>query len=342
MNDILIMFPSLGAYFVATLITSFLGGYLVSPLLRRINAVDIPNDRSSHSRPVLRGGGVAIVGAITLAAVALQVEERSFVLDAILTGALCIAAVSFTDDLRSLSAGLRFGCQSIVAIAVLWSIFRGASATPLAAFYYCCGFLAITGYTNAFNFMDGINGIAAGQAFVTASGTCLCYHLAGGAWDDFSSAFSVIIAGAAAGFVPHNFPRARLFMGDVGSATLGMLLSSTCVWMVTRIGPSLVPWLLALHMNFILDTGFTLARRVMRGEKWYSAHREHFYQRMVRANFSHACVTGWEMGLQVLVLAMCVSGIVHGVPGILVLVAVLIVWILFFSFAEYQFKRAAA
>ena len=98
-------------------------------------------------------------------------------------------------------------------------------------------------------------------------------------------------------------------MGDVGSAPLGFLLAFLALWAAKEHGWWLLIPLALLHANFVLDTGITFVRRVLRGEKWYDAHREHFYQRLIRSGKSHAFVTGCEMGLQLLVLGLILSPI---------------------------------
>jgi UDP-N-acetylmuramyl pentapeptide phosphotransferase/UDP-N-acetylglucosamine-1-phosphate transferase len=151
---------------------------------------------------------------------------------------------------------------------------------------------------------------------------------------------SLVIAGACAGFLPHNFPRARMFMGDVGSAPLGFLLAALVVWIARDYGWWLLIPLGLLHANFVLDTGLTLARRVLRGERWYEAHREHFYQRLIRAGKSHPFVTGLEMALQGVVLGLMVLYLHASVPARVGLIAVVIlVWLAFFAYCERLFRR---
>jgi hypothetical protein len=169
--------------------------------------------------------------------------------------------------------------------------------------------------------------------------------LAGVASGDFTSPpvlLSFALAGAALGFLPHNFPNARMFMGDVGSAPLGFLLGVLVVWLANSAGAWLIIPLALLHANFVLDTAITLIRRIGRGDQWYQAHREHFYQRLVRSGKSHAFVTGWELGLQGLVLALMLLYLQAGVPVRVVLIGVVIlIWLGFFVICEISFRRAA-
>jgi UDP-N-acetylmuramyl pentapeptide phosphotransferase/UDP-N-acetylglucosamine-1-phosphate transferase len=202
------------------------------------------------------------------------------------------------------------------------------------------GFLWIVGYTNAFNFMDGINGLAAGQAVVTGFGMALLGGMAPNGYHSTPVLWSVAIASAALGFLPHNFPQARMFMGDVGSAPLGFWLAVLVLWLAMNAGAWLLVPLVLLHANFVLDTGITLLRRMMRGERWYAAHREHFYQRLVRSGKSHTFVTSLEMALQGVVLGLMVLYLHASAPVRVGLIALIIlVWLAFFVFCEISFRR---
>jgi UDP-N-acetylmuramyl pentapeptide phosphotransferase/UDP-N-acetylglucosamine-1-phosphate transferase len=318
-------------WFIAAACGSWTAGFFAFRLLNAWNVVDRPNQRSSHERPTARGGGIGIMlmilGMGVVALASCEAGTGTFTL--LLAAALILSIVSFIDDRKSLPARVRFGCQAIIAIAVLVAFFAPTGALPgvpgipdwaPAMIAIPLAFLWLTGYTNAFNFMDGINGIAAGQALVTAAGIGL---IAGIVSDNFSSApvlLAWIIAGAAAGFLPHNFPRARMFMGDVGSVPLGFLLAALTLWISRDQGWWLLLPLALLHANYVFDTGFTLMRRVFRGEKWYEAHKEHFYQRLVRAGKSHTLVTTWEMALQLVVLLLMVAYVYAGSVGRLGLV----------------------
>lgn len=323
--------------------------YPVRVALIRWNIIDRPNQRSSHSRPTARGGGIAII--FVLLALAGGSGLRMGQLPAVnelLAAAAVLAAVSFADDLRSLPASVRFGCHALAAVAILAALGwphlelglspQGTLALP-AVLGLGLAFVWIAGYTNAFNFMDGINGIAAGQAAITGLGMAL---LAGVALRGFSSPpvlLSLIVAGAALGFLPLNFPRARMFMGDVGSAPLGFLLAALTLWLAKTAGWWLLLPLALLHTNFVLDTGITLVRRIAKGERWYEAHREHFYQKLVRSGRSHVFVTGVEMCLQGVVLALMVLYLfVPGVVRLALVCVVLVIWGAFFLYCERCFQ----
>ena len=269
----------------------------------RRQILDIPNDRSSHQQPVPRGGGLAIV-TVTLVGTALFVfvQETSLlsVFFAYLCGALLIVAVSWVDDVRSLPTGMRFCAHTASALLAVWvfgpwktveipvsgELFLGMLAVPITLLW-------IVGLTNAYNFMDGIDGIAAGQAVVAALGWTALGWLTG---QYFLSALGLFLAASSLGFLGHNWSPARIFMGDVGSAFLGYSFA-----ILPPMGSFLLggprsqaqfPTIGLLFVwPFVFDTSFTILRRLARGERVYTAHRSHLYQRLVIAGYSHRFVT---------------------------------------------------
>ncbi len=132
-------------------------------------------------------------------------------------------------------------------------------------------------------------------------------------------------------------------MDDVSSAPLGFLLAALALWTAASYGGWLLLPLGLLHANFVLDTAVTLIRRIARGERWYAPHREHFYQRLVRAGKSHSWVTGWEAGLQVLALLLLLASLQAAllVQAFLYL-SVVLLWLGFFAYAEVVFRRSQA
>jgi Fuc2NAc and GlcNAc transferase len=330
-------------------VATYLLGFPVAKILARLGAVDKPNARSSHLKPVVRGGGMAMAGGALLL-VFCGFPLPWGVTSVMLSAALGIGVVSFYDDIKSVGATIRFGCHSVAAIAALvalnisslkFGVGSGGFPLPIVALLWLLGFLWIVGYTNAFNFMDGINGLAAGQAIVTGFGMALLGSLALRGYDRAPVLWCVAIASAALGFLPHNFPQARMFMGDVGSAPLGFCLAMLALWLAMAAGAWLLVPLALLHANFVLDTGITLLRRMLRGERWYDAHREHFYQRLIRSGKSHPFVTGLEMALQAVVLGLTVLYLHASNPvrmGLVVLV--ILIWLVFFGYCERSFRRS--
>jgi len=254
---------------------------------------------------------------------------------------MALAVVSFWDDRKPLPwrvrLGTHFGAAMMMVIALLRSEF---SAMPiLTVLGSLLVLLWFAGYANVFNFMDGINGLAAGQAVVTAIGTALVGVAAGLPAGHPAIVLAAVLAGAAGGFLPYNFPRARMFMGDVSSVPLGFMLAVLAVWVSRDAGWWLIVPLVLLHTNFWLDSGITIIRRMLRREVLHQAHREHFFQRLIRAGWSHRAVTGWEIGLQVLTLGVVLVGLPIGPRSVNWMVpAVSVIWLAFFGFCEREFR----
>jgi len=136
-------------------------------------------------------------------------------------------------------------------------------------------FVATLVLTNVWNFMDGINGLAASQALLAAVGLA---WMAGGAW----GLLALALAASCAGFLPFNFPRARIFMGDVGSGAIGFALGALCAVAGARVGEKFALVLLPVSV-FLVDSSLTLLRRLLRGERWWTPHTQHAYQAWSRA-----------------------------------------------------------
>ena len=265
--------------------------------LVRVRAIDIPNERSSHETPTPRGGGLAIVG-VTIGGVfaAKLLRLAPLPLHALtwyLAGGAVLAAVSWLDDLRPMSAKVRLAVHGVVAgVAVLTIGYWNGLEVPMAGRIEIGGIglllslVWVVGLTNAYNFMDGIDGIAAGQAVVGGVAWSIMGHCCGETQVMF---LGLLIASSSLGFLAHNWPPARIFMGDVGSAFLGF--SFAVLALIRAPGnPRLASTGVLLMWPFILDTSFTFLRRLLRGENVFAAHRSHLYQRLVIAGYSHQFV----------------------------------------------------
>lgn len=252
-----------------------LGLLLRSGLAWRL-ATDIPNERSLHVRPTPRVGGWGVVSVSVLAIVLLAPS-----LWLIAAGAAFLAAVSQTDDRRGLPARIRFAAH-LVAVAALIVVDPAPGPWWLLA---VVGFLMLW-LVNLYNFMDGSDGLAGGMALFGFGGYAVA-ALAGPHPTLELGFAAAAIAGAAAGFLLFNFHPARIFLGDAGSIPVGFLAGALGYW-GWRAGTWPI-WLPALLFSpFIGDASVTLIRRLLRGEKFWQAHREHYYQRMVRLGIGHA------------------------------------------------------
>ena len=284
----------LAATALAAAAITWLVAFLVGEWARRRRILDVPNARSSHVQPTPRLGGIGIVCGVVAAllvplARALPIEAGR--LPFVMGLALAVAAASLLDDLRGLPARLRLVLQAIAALVTVWQldvVGRAAAAGVDPALAWTFGALAvlwIVAFVNAFNFMDGIDGIAAGQALIAGVGWIVVGAAAG---DSVVVRLAASLAGASAGFLLLNWSPARLFMGDVGSAFLGYLLATLPLAAADPLplaGPALL-----LVWPFLFDTAFTLVRRARRGEDLLQAHRSHLYQRLTQTGLTHAPV----------------------------------------------------
>jgi UDP-N-acetylmuramyl pentapeptide phosphotransferase/UDP-N-acetylglucosamine-1-phosphate transferase len=330
----------------AALLSYFLG-FAVCRVLRCTNLVDRPNDRSSHDVPTLRGGGIGIMLAIWTGYLVVDHGFGPSLASTVLLGSFILAVLSFFDDRYSLAWSTRIAFQLLVTIGVVVAFCLTMPAMVAPTFWIFAPLLVlwIAGYANAFNFMDGINGLAGFQAVLSGMGAALIALRAGLAPSHPAVVLNVLLAGGAAGFLPHNFPSARMFMGDVGSVPLGFLLAVVAIWIAAAGGwPLLIP-LGCLHANYILDTGITLVRRLRRGAVVYQAHREHFYQRAVRAGKSHTTVTLSEVILEAAVgtVAIWAAGRTDSWPALVGAPAFALgCWGAFFLWCERVFRCGPA
>jgi Fuc2NAc and GlcNAc transferase len=280
----------IGVFVSALLITRF-----VLRLAVRFGLVDRPSSRSSHSEPTPRGGGLAIVVAFYLALLMLYLAGvlGGRVAAALTSGGSAIAIVGFIDDRGSLPVRIRFlvhvgaAVAAVIFIGVPSDLFGGIFAQNRWAVGAIC-VVAIVWATNLFNFMDGIDGIAALEAvfFASASAGLNSY------FDGNTGLTSVLlcVASASLGFLVWNWPPARIFMGDVGSGFLGFALAS-CVLAMSWGRPAAIVSSLILGGVFVVDASLTLLRRIARGDRWFEAHRMHAYQHLAQRWRGHRTVT---------------------------------------------------
>lgn len=284
--------------------------------------LDVPNERSSHSVPTPRGGGLAIaftaLGGIIFAAVLHWIDWN--LATALVGGGAMIAAIGWIDDHRSLSALTRFAVQFLSAAwAIYWlgglpSLSIGSATLHMGMVGSILGIVGIVWAINLYNFVDGIDGLAAGEAISTGVIGGLILLAMG---QKGLATVSLIIAAANAGFLPLNWAPARLFMGDVGSGMLGYLFAVLAIASENSGAVPLLLWVLLLGA-FVFDATVTLCRRIAHGERWYHAHHSHAYQRMVQAGKSHAQVSSTIL---VINLALALLAIVAWLRPALFLIA---------------------
>jgi Fuc2NAc and GlcNAc transferase len=270
-------------------VIGLLGAEFVRRYARQLNLVDLPNQRSLHAIPTPRGGGVGIVIAVIVCLLSTPPSFRY-----LLAGAVFVAVIGWIDDSKGLSAGIRFFFQSFAAVLAVWGFslyftprFEVLNLTLEGPLLYLVSVLFIVWMLNLYNFMDGINGLAGGEAVTAGTALAVIAHFSNAS---LLSHIYAVIAASSAGFLLLNWSKAKVFMGDVASGFLGFLFGALAIFgeMFGQI-PFAIP--LILFSYFIADSGITLVRRLLRGQRVYQAHREHGYQQLVQRGFSHATIS---------------------------------------------------
>ena len=299
---------SMNVMMVGAVSVAALSFALVALLIRRFHAagiVDQVGERSSHAQPTPRGGGLGFVVAATAGWVIAPLVVNGIdvrMLLGVAGAGLAVAAIGFIDDLRGVPAMVRLLVHFLAAGLGLWAV--GAielppQGGPFSWFVAAAVIVAIAWFVNAFNFMDGTDGFAATHGLAVAG---LVVVLLGGGEQQPNAPFVIALGLSAAllGFLPLNWPKARIFMGDVGSGWLGavvaLMLVATC-----RVEPRAAFAGLAWLSPFVMDPTVCLARRAMRRERVWQAHRSHGFQNLVRRLASHARLLGVWWALMIVI-----------------------------------------
>lgn len=261
-------------------------------LRRRL--LDHPGERRSHTVATPRGGGIAIVVSVLLAAswlAMLAAGKERMLLASFAVGLVLVAGIGWWDDHKPLSPGIRLAVQAVAALILAWGIYQTGTG-PWSAL---SALLLALVLVNVWNFMDGIDGIATSQAALAATGYFLVLS---GPW----GALAAGLLAACLGFLPFNYPRARIFLGDVGSGALGYTLAAL---LAVSLRGSSVEWpLLLLPVSvFLIDAGFTLMARMLARERWWTPHVTHVYQQAA-FRFGHVKVTAAYFLLGVVTLML--------------------------------------
>src|SRR5215213_6944803 len=282
---------------------SYLGVRLIRRYAKKRQLLDHPSERSSHNVPIPRGGGLAIV-ILVLAAGLWSVNEIGVGRGLIyVAGAALIAWLGWRDDLHSLSPRLRFTVQGIVAAISIYGLGYFKSVTipmlgewQLGVVGIVITFLWIIGLTNAYNFMDGIDGMAGGVALSAGIGWM---WLASNMRTPFVLWIALAITASSLGFLRHNWFPAKIFMGDVGSTFLGYSFAVLPLISSDQSGDALLIGTL-LMWTIIMDAGVTFMERLFKRENVFTPHRSHLYQRLVIAGYKHETVSALYIVLTLL------------------------------------------
>lgn len=335
---------------IAFLILTFLayfGVEIIRNWLMKRNVVDLPNERSSHSVPTPRGGGLVIVIitlAVTLVSMVLSQNWREGLVLVIVGSG--VAWIGWQDDLKSLSPKLRFSLQGLAALVTILVLGYFKSITiPLFGELHL-GFIGIPitllwimGLINAFNFMDGIDGISGSVALTASLGWMLFLGVNG----QFSSPvfwIALAIAASNLGFLGHNWFPARIFMGDVASTFLGYSFAVLPLLLVNKVGDAFLLGVIVMWA-IILDTGITFLRRAIKRDKVFSAHRTHIYQRLVISGYPVPTITSLYLLLTSLGVVLGYAWI-QGYPfaPATIIIGLPILWIILIGFTKYRENKS--
>jgi UDP-N-acetylmuramyl pentapeptide phosphotransferase/UDP-N-acetylglucosamine-1-phosphate transferase len=329
-------------FFLLTILSYIIVSYIRHLALQH-QILAHPNERSSHSIPMPHGGGLAIVILVlgTSIATANQIEwERSFIY--ISLGAI-LALVGWRDDLLSLSPSYRFLVQGLIAIISIlglgyFKIVRIPllGEVDLGAIGIVITFLWIIGLINAYNFLDGIDGMAGGVAVVAGVGWMT---LSSNVNNPFVFWVALSIAAASLGFLGHNWPPAKIFMGDVASTFLGYSFAVLPLLSASQSGDALTVGTLLMWI-VIMDTFVTFLRRLVKGENVISGHRSHLFQQLIDGGYKHATISSLYIFLTFLAGLLSYEWS-HGdqIAPFLIFIGLPLIWILL-SIQTARLRRA--
>jgi len=276
-----------------------------------------PNERTLHARPTPQTGGLAVIGSVVISLIlvasilAITQPSKAVLPKGLASGSLWIVAsmllifvVSFIDDCVGVPVALRLGVQAVSACIIIWGVGLTLSSIPipggptilLGMAAIPVSVLVLLWMANLYNFMDGMDGFAGGMTFFGFG------FLAYFGWQAHFPVMYIIasfVAFSALGFLAHNFPPARIFMGDAGSITVGFL-AGTLMILGVRDGIFEIWIPIMIFSPFIVDATLTLTRRALRRKKLWQAHREHYYQRLVLIGWSHRRAVLAEYGVMLL------------------------------------------
>ena len=330
----------LALVFVASALVSVVLIWLLHPRLKR-HALAHPNVRSSHKTPTPQGGGIAVIAAtvgVVVACVLFGVPGLGGqALWLVLAATVFIALVGAIDDVRPIAVMPRLILQAVGVAIVLAALPGELRVVPFLPYWLERALLglAILWLVNLTNFMDGIDWMTVAEVVPLSSGLVL-FGLMGALPRD-ATIVALALCGAMIGFAPVNRPVARLFLGDVGSLPIGLLLG----WLlVVLAGAGHVAAALLLPLYYLADATITLLRRLAHGEPVLQAHRSHFYQRALDRSFSVYQIVGRVVVLNIALIGLAVTTLLT--PSYLLHVAALIAGCGLVALLLYRFAAAKA
>ncbi len=315
----------------------------------KLGLIDIPNARSSHNKPTPKGGGLGMVLGVFAAIAAgflINLIDSRIEYLLLISSFLAMAVLGFYSDRFNIPAFIRLILQVVIAAIIVYSMKNSLSSFEILGYRVTIGHLGVflgivwlVGITNFYNFMDGIDGLAAMQGIISGIAIAVFGIILGRQEVTF---LGLILFGAVSGYLFFNITRAKIFMGDVGSYFLGFYIASIGL-IDNRL---LVPVALLLGV-FIFDTVVTLITRIIRKEIWYEAHRSHFYQRAVSLEYSHVRVTFAISLITVLLAVIACAYLLEQSSSIRILliavtITVLVISALFVIYKEKNSQRVLA
>jgi len=286
--------------------------FCLLPLLARYTLAR-PNARSSHRKPTPQGGGIAVIGATTIAMAGVFIFAPGFLNDplrlaVVFASTIGLAVAGATDDMRPLEAIPRLLLQAAAVAIVVAFLSAELRIVPVLPWWIERALLlvAILWLVNLVNFMDGIDWMTVAEVAPVTAGLALLGLMGALPYDAMLVALA--LCGAIIGFAPFNRPVARLFLGDVGSLPIGLLLG----WLLTLLaGAGYLAAALLLPLYYLADATITLLRRLINGEPVLQAHRSHFYQRALDRGWSVQAIVGRVFAVNVVLVALAVATLLH-------------------------------
>ncbi len=333
------IFSGLGLLVFAALMSGVLI-VLMRPLLQRY-ALARPNARSSHSIPTPQGGGIAVVIAILGLAIIVVLATNVFSPDdssrlwRVFAATALIAVVGAIDDIRTIAIAPRLLLQTVAVAAVIAALPSDLQVVPYLPWWIERALLLLAGvwYINLVNFMDGIDWMTVAE-IVPVTGGLLLIGLFFGTLPVAAMLVALALCGALLGFAPFNRPVAKLFLGDVGSLPIGLLL----FWLLTlTAGSGYLAAALILPLYYLADTTLTLLRRMRNGEPFWIAHRSHFYQRATDHGFSVPQVIARVFAINIALVVLAAVTVL--IPGFTSAIAALIAAALLVGWLLHIFSR---
>lgn len=307
-------------FFILILFVSYIGVEIFRRWTIKRNLLAVPNERSSHKNPTPSSGGV-IISLVCLISLLIfrQISGENLYLPYVI-GASVILIISFVDDVREVSPFLRLILHLVAAAIPVWA-FGGFEILyipfygiiNLGYFGTILAFVWIVWTISVYNFMDGIDGLAISEAIIAG----LLWSVVGLLWNsDTAFYFGAFITFASIGFLIHNWQPAKIFMGDVGSAFLGFTFATFPLLIKNEVvqpeKTAILLWIsLFIIWFFVFDMTFTSIKRTLRGEKLWQGAREHIYQKIVIAGYSHRFVSLFYGILQLILGAFLIFIIIH-------------------------------